>query len=156
MKKAPSTILAAAGITVGLLGFALPASAAVPLHGNSGSHWKTTGSSNTNDKNKKQPQRNCPPPRPTRDKKQHHGHNGSPVLAESPNKQTTANGKNAPFHWGPPPHTVKCQPPPPPSKGNGNGKGNGKGKGNWNGNGNNPPSNGYPTGPTGQKNGPLP
>src|ERR1700744_5485452 len=107
MKKAPSTILAAAGITVGLLGFALPASAAPPPHVNSGFHWHTTGSSNKNHKNKKQPQRHCPPP-PIWNQKPYHGHSGSSDLAESPNKRTTANGKKAP-HSGPPPHTIKCQ-----------------------------------------------
>jgi hypothetical protein len=132
MKKAPSTILAAAGITVGLLGFALPASAAPapagPHHSNSGPNWKPSGN-NKNDKgskNKKQPSRNCQPPRDTKGGKpwdtkggkQHKGHGQPPALVESPNQKTKTNGRTGPVKsWQNPPHTIACRPAPAPPRG---------------------------------------
>jgi hypothetical protein len=139
MKKAPSTILAAAGITVGLLGFALPASATpVPTHqpGQSGPNWKTLGHDNNKNKNKKQPPHNCQPPRDNKGGKQHKGHHQPTVLAESQTKNIKNDGRNdgkndgkndgrndgwkAPGNpWGQPTGTIACHPAPPQQHGKG-------------------------------------
>lgn len=128
MKKAPSTILATAGITAGLLGFALPAGAAVPMaqhHSNSGPSWKISGG-NKNNKKKQTLPRNCPPP--NRGQKQHQGHNRPGPLAESPNNQTMTTGKTTPLQWQKPPRAIACHPAPRPQHGKGkkNNKGHGK------------------------------
>ena len=137
MKKASSTILAAAGITVGLLGFALPASATtVPSHqhGQSGPNWRTLGhdSNNNKNKNKKQPH-NCQPPRDSKGGKQHKGHHQPTVLAESQTKNIKNDGRNdgrkAPANpWSRPTGTIACHPAPPQQHGEGK---NNKGHTTW-------------------------
>ena len=139
MKEAPSTILAAAGITVGLLGVALPASAAnTPMVNNyhpSGSHSQFPGHTNAPGKNKKQPPSyKCPPPRfPNRPQRPATG------PAEHPNTKLPVkkDGKaGSTPSWGSAKHTIKCSPPPAPKRGNGKGNGN---------NGNKPQPGGHTT-----------